>query len=126
MTTARVHHETAMMLSNMALYASGLSPEQRRAYHTQAAAAELRALAASVGDTQLSRAVLARSACWMLIDAGEPCRALKLARWALGLDPREDLRGELREVIAFASKRVAAVDNKRIRRPSVDRLSATG
>ena len=119
-------HETAMMLSDMALYASDLSPEQRRAYHVQAAAAELRALAASVGDTGLSRAVLARSACWMLIDAGDPCRALKLARWALGLDPREGLRGELREVIALAGKRAAAVDNRRIRRPSVDRLSATG
>jgi hypothetical protein len=118
-TGARVHHETAMTLADLARYTKDLSPEQRRAYSAQAAGYELRALAASAGDTELTQAVLARSACWLLIDAGDPCRALKLARWALSLGPPADIRAELSKVLAEGSRRsVIPVDNNIRRRNS--------
>lgn len=100
---ATVLHGTAMTLSDLALYGKDLSPEQRRTHHAQAAVLELRALALLGDAPPQTRAVIARSACWMLLDANDQCRAARLARWAIqAIESSDDIREELRSVLAAA------------------------
>jgi hypothetical protein len=104
--SARAYHDAAMMLANLADW-PGISDEERCGYAAQAADAELRALARSGNANVLTRTVLARSAGALLLGAGNPCRAASLARWALSVDDvTDDVRRELRDVLAVAETRM--------------------
>jgi hypothetical protein len=94
-----------MELSDRAEYGRGLTDEQRVELNARAAAEELQAVASSVAFPDRRdppRYAMVRSACWLLLDSGDPCKAAKLARWACA----NGMRGYVQEPLAEAERRL--------------------
>jgi hypothetical protein len=94
-----------MELSDRAEYGRGLTDEQRVELNARAAAEELQAVASSVAFPDRRdppRYAMVRSACWLLLDSGDPCKAAKLARWACA----NGMRDYVRQALVEAEKRL--------------------
>ncbi len=87
-------HRKAMELSDRAEYGHGFTDEQRREFNARAAEYELRAVA-QPDPRDPPRYAVVRSACWLLIDSGDPCKAARLARWASANGMRDYVRQAL-------------------------------
>ncbi len=98
-------HRRAMELSDRAEYGRGLTDEQRIELNARAAAEELQAVAWAVACPDRRdppRYAMVRSACWLLLDSGDPCKAARLARWACA----NGMRAYAQEALTEAERRL--------------------